>query len=639
LRLKAESYLEWKPMVGRILGNRYEIVEELGSGGMAVVYKGRDKFLDRPVTIKVLRSEFTLDDGFVRRFQREARAVASLSHPNIVSIYDVGQEENIHYLVMEYVHGYNLKTVIAREGPLAPERAVHIIRQICEATTHAHENNIVHRDVKPHNILITREGWAKLTDFGIAREVTGATLTYTDSVIGSVHYLSPEQARGQLGDPKSDMYSLGVVLYEMLTGSVPYQGNNLIAVAIKHIQEEPEPPSRLNGQISPQLEGVILRSIAKEPSQRFNSVREMSFYLQEAVSKNEGELAGVASEGNRGNMDTRVFKHPGNSGESEKIPAQKKRRLRPLSLVIAGLLLMVLLAGAAYAFNKLYFNVPEVQVSDVVNKSEQEARDILTGLGLKVAVVKEHSTQVAEGYVVAQDIGPDDPKVKPPRRITLTISLGPDMREVPDLYKLNLTEAKIKLGQAGLKINEPVQEGYDSAVSQGYIFRQEPQAGDRQPEGSRVTVYVSLGPPLGESQAPSLVGLTIDQARVELNKKNLKLDENFQWAASESAEYLSGQIITQQPAAGSTALEGTSVKVVVSRGPGPPPRDVRVKVPVPDDGQNHEVRISLEDIRGMKDVYVSSHAPGDEVVKEVRFYGRGTVRIYIDNSLVKQKTY
>lgn len=623
-------------MVGRILGSRYAIVEELGSGGMAVVYKGRDKFLDRPVTIKVLRPEFTLDDGFVLRFQREARAVASLSHPNIVSIYDVGQEENVHYLVMEYVHGDNLKTVIAREGSLAPEKAVHIIRQICEAATHAHENNIVHRDIKPHNILITREGWAKLTDFGIARQVTGATLTYTDSVIGSVHYLSPEQSRGQLGDPKSDQYSLGVVLYEMLTGFVPYQGDNLIAVAIKHLQEEPEPPSRLNGRISPQLEGVILRAIAKEPSQRFNSVREMSFYLQEAVSKNEGELTGIIS---GGDMDTRVFKPPVNSGEVEEIPARKKRRLRPLSLVVAGLLLLILLLGTAYAFSKLYFNVPEVQVPDVVNKSEQEARNVLAELGLKPVVVREHSTQVAEGYVISQDIGPADPKVKPPRRITLTVSLGPDMREVPDLYKLNLVSAKARLSQAGLKINEPVGEGYDSAVSQGYIFRQEPQAGDRLPQGSRVTVYVSLGPPLGESQVPSLVGLTIDQARVELNKKNLKLDENFQWATSESAEYLSGQIIDQQPAAGSTVPEGTPVKVVVSRGPGPPPRDVRIKVPVPDDGQNHEVRISLEDIRGTKDVYVSSHAPGDEVIKEVRFYGRGTIRVYIDNSLVKQKAY
>lgn len=626
-------------MIGKTLGGRYEIIEELGSGGMAVVYKGLDTALGRPVTIKILRLEYTTDYGFVRRFQREARAIASLSHPNIVSIYDVGvQEGNIHYLVMEYVHGDNLKAIITREGPLAPARAIHIVCQICEALTHAHENNIVHRDVKPHNILITREGWAKLSDFGIARDVTGSTLTYTDSFIGSVHYLSPEQARGQLADPRSDLYSLGVVLYEMLTGSVPYQGDNLIAVALKHIQDEPEPPSKLNGRITIQLEEVILRAIAKDPSKRFQSGRELSLHLREGLLKNKGE---PAENGAFENTATGLFEPlmEGEEKEEPDIAVIKKRKIRPLSVLIGSLLLIFVLAGAAYAFNKFYFNIPEIQVPNVVNKSQEEAENTLKDLGLKVQVVKEHNDDIAEGYVIDQDIGPNDPKVKPPRRIKLTVSLGKDLREVPDLYKLTLLDAKVRVARVGLKISEPVQEGYNDDVTEGCIYQQTPTAGAKEPAGSFVTVYVSLGNNLAKAQVPSIIGLTIEQARAELNKKNLKLDEKFEWANFDSADYLSGQIISQDPGAGSDVMENTAIKVVLSRGPGPSPMDVKVTIPVPDDGQNHEVRISLEDIRGTRDVYVSSQASGDEVVKVVRFYGRGTIRVYIDGSQVKEKTY
>lgn len=624
-------------MIGKTLGDRYEIIEELGSGGMAVVYKGLDTSLGRPVTIKILRPEYTTDYDFVRRFQQEARAIASLSHPNIVSIYAAGQEGNIHYLVMEYVHGDNLKTIITKEGPLSPIRAIHIVSQICEALTHAHENNIVHRDVKPHNILITRDGWAKLSDFGIARDVTGTTLTYTNSFIGSVHYLSPEQARGQLADPRSDLYSLGVVLYEMLTGSVPYQGENLIAVALKHIQEEPEPPSKLNEKITPQLEEVILRAIAKDPAKRFQSGRELSLHLREALSKNRNEPAeNGAFENTAGLLEPLVEGEV--RGESD-IAVVKKRKVRPLSVLIGSLLLIFVLAGAAYAFNRFYFNVPEIQVPDVVHKSQEEAEKTLKDLGLRVQVVKEHNDDVAEGYVIAQDIGPNDPKVKPPRKIELTVSLGKDLREVPDLYKLTLIKAKVQAAQAGLKISEPVQEGYNDDVTEGCIYQQDPAPGGKKPAGSYITVYVSLGKGLAKAQVPNLIGLTIEQAREELNKKNLKLDEKFDWASFNSADYLSGQIISQTPEAGSDADESTAVKVVVSRGPGPSPANVKVKIPVPDDGQSHQVRISLEDIRGIRDVYVNSHAPGDEVSQIVRFYGHAKIRVYIDDSLVTEKTY
>lgn len=616
-------------MLGKILGNRYEIIEELGGGGMAIVYKGHDKFLNRPVTIKILRPEFTVDKDFIARFQREAQAIARLSHPNIVSIYDVGQEDNIHYLVMEYVHGDNLKNIIKKEGPLPPERALRIVVQICKALQHAHENKIVHRDVKPHNILITYGGWAKLTDFGMAREITAATLTYTDTIMGSVHYLSPEQARGQAVGLKSDLYSLGVVLYEMLTGVVPYQGDSPIAIAIKHIQEHPEMPSRLNPGIPPRLEKVILKAMNKEPALRFATAAEMSQSLQAALKKEENEDAGSVEGG---------FS-PGDDFEEEEIQtgAGKKRRLRPLGWVILGLLLVAFLAGGAYLLNKYYFSVPEIQVPDVTRKSLAEATGILTGLGLRVAVEKDYDARVPEGYVIRQDIGPEDPKVKPPRQVTLTVSLGPDFREVPDLYQLSVPDARIKLAEAGLQMAERYQEDYHDKVPQGYIFHQEPKARSKQPRGTAVTVYVSKGPRPAEARVPELLGLDIEQARSRLSEKKLKLDDQISWA--ESTQYLSGQVMSQEPAAGTPVQEGAIVKVVVSKGPGPLPREVEVTVNVPRDGKEHQIRINVTDVRGSRDAYLKTHPPGDRFTETIKCYGKTTVQVYRDNDLIQTRTF
>lgn len=614
-------------MVGRILGNRYEIIEELGGGGMAVVYKGRDNFLNRLVTIKILRPEFTVDKDFVSRFQQEARAVARLSHPNIVGIYDVGQEENIYYLVMEYVHGDNLKTIIKKEGPLPPERAVRIAGQICEALQHAHENNIVHRDVKPHNILITYGGWAKLTDFGMAREITTATLTYTDTIMGSVHYLSPEQARGQAVGPKSDLYSLGVVLYEMLTGVVPYRGDSPIAIAIKHIQEQPELPSKVNPGIAPKLEKVILKAMSKDPALRFSSAREMGRCLQGAV-REENYLAA----GRREPVNDFDFEE-----EEDLRELSPRRKLRPLGWILLGIFMVACLAAGAFLFSRYYLNVPEIQVPDVVNKSLPEAEEMLSGLGLRVAVSKKHHPQVPEGYVIDQDIGPGDPKVKPGREIALTVSLGPDLREVPDLYQLSVPDARVRLAEAGLQMAEQIQEDYHDQVPQGYIFRQEPRAYSKQPEGAAVTVFVSKGSRPAESRVPELIGLTIEQARDKLKESKLKLDENIEWA--ESTQYLSGQVVSQQPAPNAPVQENTAVKVVVSKGPGPLPRKAEVKVAVPDDGKKHQVRINVTDVRGSRDVYIKSHPPGDEFTEIVEFYGKTTIRVYLDQALVKTRTY
>jgi serine/threonine protein kinase len=269
-------------LIGKILGGRYEIKEKLGSGGMAVVYKARCTWLDRIVTVKVLRDELVNDEEFVRRFRQEAQAVARLSHPNIVSVYDVGQEDGTYYIVMEYIDGQTLKEMIKEKGKLSPEKAIDLTSQICSALEHAHENNIIHRDIKPHNILMTSRGKVKVADFGIARAAAETTVTHPGKIMGSVHYLSPEQARGEVVGISSDLYSAGAVLYEMLTGRVPFEGESPISVALKHLQDPIIRPRELDPTIPEPVEQVILRALNKDPKKRFSSAREMLKALKAA---------------------------------------------------------------------------------------------------------------------------------------------------------------------------------------------------------------------------------------------------------------------------------------------------------------------------------------------------------------------
>src|SRR5690606_23427971 len=264
-----------RPMIGSELGGRYELIERIGGGGMALVYKARDMLLGRKVAVKILRQQFVGDEEFIKRFRREAQAAASLSHPNVVSIYDVGQDGDIHYIIMEYVEGINLNDKIKQQAPLQVEEAVNIAMQICDALDHAHSNGIIHRDIKPHNILIGKNGRVKVTDFGIARAITSADITQTGSVLGSVHYFSPEQAKGAAQDAVSDLYSLGIVLYQMLTAKLPFSGDSPISVALKHLQEEVESPRAINPHIPQSVENIVLKALRKSPRERYASARAM----------------------------------------------------------------------------------------------------------------------------------------------------------------------------------------------------------------------------------------------------------------------------------------------------------------------------------------------------------------------------
>lgn len=626
-------------MIGKLLGNRYEVLEQLGGGGMAIIYKGRDTLLNRLVSIKVLRPEFTCDEDFIQRFRREAQAIASLSHPNIVSIYDVGQEDKVHYLVIEYIEGDNLKNIIRAQGTIPPERAMEIARQISEALQHAHQNNIVHRDVKPQNILITREGRAKLTDFGIAKEATTATLTQTDTIVGSVHYISPEQARGETAGPRSDIYSLGIVLYEMVTGALPFQGETPIGVALKHIQEAPPSPSSVNPAVSPRLEKIIARAMAKNSVERYETARQLTLDLVEAAktvfpktgtTDMEDEFATrVLPTVTRGNLSSQ----PATPLPEPSIPLKR----RPSWLWVALLALGLLAAGiAAFQF---YVNVPEIQMPAVEGKTQEEAKSILLANGIKnnnIQITLSSHPSVQAGRVISQD-PPAQTSVKVTRSVTLTVSQGPEVRTVPDVLGYSENDARIKISQNELLVNEPPQERYSDDYPQGVVIEQDPKANTKLSKGSGVTLYISKGPQPKNIQTPDLTGMTVDEARSELAKVKLKLDDTI--SRTTSYEYLEGQIVSQNPAPDTSADEGSAVQVTVSKGPGPQKRTARVEAKIDDDNKTHELKIVVNDVRGSIIAYMNTEQPGKRVVKEIQYYGEAVVQVYIDGKLAGEQTF
>ncbi len=625
-------------MIGRMLGNRYEVLEKLGGGGMAIVYKGRDTFLKREVTIKVMRPEFTSDEDFVQRFRREAQAVARLSHANIVNIHDVGQEDGIYYLVMEYVRGDNLKNIIKQKGRLEPEEAVHIAVQVCEALEHAHNNNIVHRDIKPHNILITADGKAKLTDFGIAMETTAGTITRTDTIMGSVHYLSPEQARGETATARSDIYAVGILLYEMLTGKQPYSGDSPIAIALKHIQETPLPVNEVNPSVPAELAEVIGRAMEKKPELRYRSARELARRLEAVIDDTGQNTVIIPIGGGIEGIDETGRDYDYNSGQAGRTIAKQKvvedgipRTWKWIAILA---LITGLITGGVYSFYK-FMDVPSIKVPKVVGLTEEKARAELESLGLKVEVLEEFS-QEEKGIVIHQDYGPEDPEVKPGRVITITVSKGPDLRTVPGLTGLTLSEAQAELVQKGLTLDQQPSEEYHPNAAIGTIIGQYPAAGEKAVAGSAVKVVLSKGPEPKEMVMPDLRGRTLNEAEAMLTGMNLVIDR-ISW--DESTEYLRGQIIHQVPSPGMVVTEGAKIKVVVNSGPGPVERHARVTIKdgIPDDGKTHTVEIIVEDMEGRKVQYEGNHTAGETIREKITYLGSGKVQILVDGQLIKEE--
>ena len=576
-------------MIQRVLSGRYELEEKIGSGGMAEVYKAHDRLLARPVAVKILHEAYRSDMEFIERFHREAKSAARLSHPNIVSIYDVGVSGNDHFIVMEYVQSSTLKKKIQDEGPLSLLTAVSIAKDIASGLTHAHANNIVHCDIKPHNILMTADGRAKITDFGIARAVTESTLTYGGSVIGSVHYFSPEQARGGSITPKSDVYSLGIVLYEMLTNRLPFTGENPVAIAMKHVEEEAISPSRYRPQIPPMLEAIVCRTMSKSPEIRpssFELVQELS-NVEAALSvsvKNDPDATQVLP---RTEIPPRRAVRQGLGAQSAKPAQEEKPKVEPpveskpfyKSKVFMMMMVFVLLIGFGVgifgAFGKVWTNEETVTVPEVKGKQLALARQILEDNKLRVNVAETYDNNVPAGQVVSQD--PDVGKtVKSDRLVTIYVSKGGEAIDMPDLAGLAKSAAIERLQKLGLNLGSVYEK--ESPSEPGTVLSHDPTTGTKINRGQVVDLIVSRGEPEQKSEPPATRKVTrvpnVENASLSVAEDGIEgrglYVGSVTYRDSTQAE---GTVISQSPSPDAEVELGSYVDLVIARREEAPPSE------------------------------------------------------------------
>lgn len=549
-------------MSSKLLLGRYEVIEKIGEGGMSVVYKAKDRLLNRYVAIKILRPEFIKDEQFVENFRKESQAAAGLSHPNIVNVYDVGKEGNIHFIVMELIDGKSLSQVIEEKGKLDYNEAISIAKQVASALSLAHKNQIIHRDVKPHNILITNSGTAKLADFGIARAVSRESLAEgSEKIMGSVHYFSPEQARGAYVDERSDLYSLGIVLFEMLTGKVPFDGDNPISIALMHINNQIPTVCDMVKGVPPQLEKVIEKATSKYQSDRYKSADEIiedldnidfitkvmgsSIFAEEVEKKSSEKLEEIDV--------TKLA-----DTVEEKKPANKSK----VFIIIASVIILIAgIVGLGFMMGWFGGSSDEIKVPNFKGMTLEEAIDKAEELGLKIEEgQKVYSPDQEEGFITSQTPSKGS-KVTEGKVIKVNISLGKKDGVVPDLLGKDYKEAKKELEAYGFKLGVVVK--VTSTKPENTILTQSIDPGDTADKGTVIDVEVSDGKGKEMKEVPFLIGKDVDEA------KSLILDAGFKLgniSYEENAQYPKNAVTSQQYIAGSELEEGSTISITISKG-------------------------------------------------------------------------
>jgi serine/threonine-protein kinase len=558
----------------KVLADRYEVGELIGTGGMAEVYGGRDRLLNRAVAIKVLLPHFSRDPQFLARFRREAQAAANLTHPNIVAVYDTGHRGDVHYIVMEFMEGHTLRDVLRSEGPLLPERAAEIAADVAAALAFAHQRGVVHRDIKPGNVMLTPDGGVKVMDFGIARAVSAETVTQTASVVGTANYISPEQAQAAPVDARSDIYSLGIVVYEMLTGRVPFTGPSPVAIAYKHVREEAAPPSRLNSDVTGTMDAVVLKAIAKNPANRYSTALEFTADLERAVRglpvQSTPLLASDQTTIVSGAGEETVVVGPLPLGSQDRRRRALGYALLALGIVCALGVVIVLLAG------NLSSTANRISVPDVVGLPQSEAETALQAKGLAVRIRNVNDDRIPKDTVVGQD--PEaNTKIKRGATVTLKVSIGPGLVEVPDLIGLTEAEATAKLESAGLAKGE-VDTAPSDTVQAGKVMYQSPRKGFKAEVHSPVDLVVSSGRAM--RTVPSVIGLTEAKARRMIEGDGF-VYQSIGEPQSTTCDQPAGRVCRQDPPDGSDAEAGSTVTVVVSRGPMGGPTSTTTPAPTP----------------------------------------------------------
>ncbi|EFA90623.1 MAG: Stk1 family PASTA domain-containing Ser/Thr kinase [Peptoniphilus lacrimalis] len=675
-------------MISKVLGKRYEILEKIGTGGMGNVYKAHDRRLDRIVAIKILKLEYNDDSNFIRKFKRESLAAASISHPNIVSIFDVGSEtiddDVVHYIVMEYIDGKTLKELINEDGRLPEKRALNYALQIAEALKMAHSKHIVHRDIKSQNIMVTKDDRVKVTDFGIARVADNTTVTATNAVMGSVHYFSPEQARGAKVDNRSDIYSMGIVLYEMLTGTLPFDADNPVSVALMQVQTNMPRPSDKVKSLSPGVDDLVLKMTRKDPNKRYKDVYDLIKDIKSILVN--GRVIEPLSNYQKEDIDATVIENPIYQPSNEKryvnrssrdFPKdkevikkerKKKNSAAPAILgVFCAIIIIFLLAKVApkaIAGLNNRDKVQEVELVDVVGALKGEAEAKLDSQGLKYKITTTEDSSKKSEEVISQDPAAGT-IVKKGSTINLVINSLPDDVEIPQMKNYTLELAEDKLNNLGLAVGE-VEYIFDEEIENEKIIYTEPQAGEKVARGAKVKIFISKGKDDEPVKIPSSYkGLSPEAPKAALEKLGLivKIEEGY------SGDVGKGEIYKIDPEQGTELAKGSTVTLYVSKGPqtedivdeseesdsnkgnreeqdsenNSSNSDVKTysyKIKVPDDGKTHNIKAyRVKNSKGEEvnqdPIWNYNRDPGS--TDNIKLIGKGVYEIYIDDQYVGQE--
>ena len=609
-------------IIGKILEEKYEIIEQIGQGGMAYVYKARDLRLDRFVAVKVLKNEFMENEEFLKKFLREAQADAKLAHPNIVNVYDVGIQDGYYYIVMEYIDGSTLKDYIKSKKRITAEETVTIISAVASGLAHAHNNNIIHRDVKPHNILLTSSKMAKVADFGIARAITSSTVTATEEALGSVHYISPEQARGGFLDARSDLYSLGIMMYEMLTGELPYDADTPVAVALKHVQNNVEAPSGIVKTIPENLNQIVLNLTRRKADDRYQSAEELLSDLK--LVENDLNAPILPTYNTADHPAPKRTKKVANKKTKERKPIFKNKRMMTIFIICAVSL------GVIASFLVVNYLVPKVTVPDVTGLSITDASLELEKLGLEYEINKEFNSEIAKNFVISQT--PEkDVEIRTNVIVQLQISLGPDTATIPNVIGMSKMEAESTITNAGFVVKEYVYE-YNDEYKKDIVYDQRPIGDIEAKEGTKIVLFISNGK--DTVTMPKLTNYALNQAKSLIIENGLIVG-TVTYASSESFE--EGMVMQQTPAAFMEVDKDTIVDLVVSLGK-KSSKTIRIDLSnhtSVDDPDKVLVRVDLMDADGsnLDTVYSESKDKNDKI--SVSMTGTGTKRykIYIEGDL------
>ncbi len=580
-------------MKGTVLGNRYELLEKIGEGGMSEVYKARCNKLNRFVAVKILKKEFCNNDEIVEKFKNEAKSIATLSDNNIVNVLDVGTQEELHYIVMEYVKGKTLKDVIKQVGKMNYETAISIALQIAKALDCAHRNNIIHRDVKPQNILVTEDGIMKVSDFGIAKSASSATITNTTTIMGSAHYLSPEQAKGSFIDCRTDLYSLGIVIYEMVTGVLPFEADSPVTIALKHIQEQAIEPKKINSKIPDSLNLLIMKAIEKDPNKRYQSAKELGGDLQKIKDNPNAVIDNISNDDNQQTIImsaadvTEQIKSPkvtnnnysqqnsNNYDEDEEDDDEyydddeeeefisRKRKKTILGIILSAVGIMFLIGIGVIGVNFLSSNTSvgteEVAIPNIVGMSKEKAKDELESRNLVYVEVDEEASDEPEGTVLKTN-PKEGTMVKEKSEVRVVVSSGTKSLKMPDIEQYSLDKAKTILKSLNLN-NITTIEQYSDTVEKGCVISQDPKPESHISEDERITLVISLGPQIKFVTVENVVGKLSEEGKAILSNSGLRVDVQ----TSETLNVQEDGVILSQSISGSKVEQGTKVTIHVGK--------------------------------------------------------------------------